>query len=93
MTQIVSGTQVAQTQPANTQAPVLVENPDSRPWYLSKGVMGGFASLLAWLLMMFGIDVAQADVESITLAGITIAGAVASIVSVIGRLTAKRPVG
>jgi hypothetical protein len=55
--------------------------------------MGGFASLLAWLFMMFGIDVAAADVEAITLAGITIAGAVASIVAIIGRLTAKRPVG
>lgn len=93
MTQIVSGAQAAQTQPLAAPAPVLVENPDARPWYLSKGVMGGFASLLAWLFMMFGIDIAAADVEAITLAGITIAGAVASIVSIIGRLTAKRPVG
>lgn len=93
MTQIVSGSAPAQqTAPVN-QAPVLVENPDARPWFLSKGVMGGFASLLAWLFMMFGIDVAAADVEAITLAGITIAGAVASIVAIIGRLTAKRPVG
>lgn len=92
MTQIVSGGVSAPQAAPAYQAPVLVENPDSRAWFLSKGVMGGFASLIAWLLMMFGIDIAQVDVEAITLAGITIAGAVASIISIIGRLTAKRPI-
>lgn len=87
MTQIISD-----TRPAQVEQDIVIENPDARPFWASKGVVGGFVSLLAWLGTMFGLDLAQTDVETLTMAFVAIAGAVASIVSIIGRLTAKRPI-
>lgn len=92
MTQIVSGTQVAQTQPANTQAQVLVENPDARPFWMSKGVIGGFLAFVGGIGAMFGLDLAQTDIETLTVAAFNIVTAVGAILAIVGRLTAKAPI-
>ena len=71
---------------------VVVENPDAKSWFASKGVQGGIVAVVMWLLTLVGLDLTQLEVETIVAAGVAIVGALASIWGIIGRLTAKKPI-
>lgn len=71
---------------------VLVENPDAKSWYASKAVQGGIVAVLMWLATLVNLDLAAFEVETLVAAIVSIIGAVASVYSIIGRLTAKKPI-
>lgn len=71
---------------------VVVENPDAKSWFASKGVQGGIVAVVMWLLTLVGLDLTALEVETIVAAGVAIVGALASIWGIIGRLTAKKPI-
>lgn len=66
---------------------------DSKKWYLSKGVVGGGVSLLAFVAMIFGYAVTEADQVALTELVVAIGGAVASVVGIIGRIKADKKIG
>ena len=71
---------------------VLVENPDAKPWFASKGVQGGIVAVVMWLLTLVSIDATALEVQTIVASVTAIVGALASIWGIIGRLTAKKPI-
>jgi hypothetical protein len=77
------------TRPADE---VVVENPDAKSWFASKGVQGGIAAVLMWLFTLVSIDATTLEVETIVASVTAIVGALASIWGIIGRLTAKKPI-
>jgi hypothetical protein len=71
---------------------VVVENPDAKSWFASKGVQGGIVAVLMWLLTLVSIDATALEVETLVASAVSIVGALASIWGIIGRLTAKKPI-
>lgn len=71
---------------------VVVENPDAKSWFASKGVQGGIVAVVMWLLTLVSVDATTLEVETVVSSVIAIIGALASIWGIIGRLTAKKPI-
>ena len=71
---------------------VSVENPDAKSWFASKAVQGGIVSVLMWLATLVNLDLATWEVETVVAAITSIVGAAATVYSIIGRLTAKKPI-
>lgn len=61
----------------------------SKPWYLSKGVIGGVGSIVAGILMIAGVDTVDAT-DGVNAALGAIAG-LSGVVAVWGRIAAKGP--
>lgn len=61
---------------------------DVKQWYLSKTVWGALLALGASVLQFTGIQVGAADQSTIADSAVAIAGAVGSLVTVYGRVTA-----
>jgi NADPH-dependent curcumin reductase CurA len=72
---------------------VFMAEQDSKKWYLSKGVVGGFVSLLAFVALLFGYTVTESDQVVLTELVVAISGAVASVVGIIGRIKADTKIG
>ena len=62
---------------------------DGKPWYQSRGVIGGLVAVGAGIGSLFGVDVDQATATDIGLQIGTVAGAV---FAVIGRIGAEKPI-
>ncbi len=71
---------------------VVVENPDAKSWYASKAIQGGIVGVLMWLATLVNLDLAEWEVQTIVAAVTSIIGAAASVYSIIGRLTARKPI-
>lgn len=65
-------------------------NPDlntpSKPWFLSKSVIGGIVAGAAGITGLYGMDLDQAELEGIL---VGVGGIVGSILAIYGRVTAK----
>jgi hypothetical protein len=70
---------------------VAVENPDAKSWFASKAIQGGIVAVLMWLATLVNLDLAEWEAQTIVAAITSIVGAAATVYSIIGRLTAKRP--
>lgn len=70
-----------------------MEEQDTKPWYLSKGVVGGAVAVLASIAGLFHYSIAPADqaqlVELITGLGALVGGGVA----IVGRIAASKKIG
>lgn len=64
-----------------------------KPWYQSKGVWGSVIAFVAIVAGMLGFDLTDADQESLAEIAVAIGGALAALVGLIGRLTARARVG
>lgn len=61
----------------------------NKPWYLSRGVVGGMVSILAGILTAFGLEVDQPALTDTALAAAEVIGGA---VAVYGRIKATQPV-
>ena len=66
-----------------------VTKPAAKPWWQSKGVVGGFIAAAAPVVALFGVDV---DVEQTTQIARQCAGLVGGVLAVYGRVKADSPV-
>lgn len=68
-------------------------NIETKPWYASKGVIGGVVAVLAGISALFGYSVSAADQASLIelLAGL--AGTAGGLLAIVGRVTAKQAIG
>lgn len=65
---------------------------NNKHWYLSKGVIGGVVAFVCGVLLTTGVlneQVAEADINTIADKIVAIVGALAALVAIIGRITAK----
>lgn len=60
----------------------------TKPWWKSKGVIGGLVAIIAGLGGLFGLDVDQAALTDILL---QLSAAVGGVVAVVGRFKAQKP--
>jgi uncharacterized membrane protein len=66
---------------------------DVKPWYQSKGVWGSIMAFVAIVAGVFGFDLTDADQESFAEIAVAIGGALAALLGLVGRLTARARVG
>ena len=59
---------------------------DNKPWYKSRGVLGGAAATIAGVAATFGLDL---DADQLTETLLAIGAAVGGIVAIVGRVRAK----
>lgn len=60
---------------------------ETKPWYMSKGVIGGAGAIIAGALGLFNVDLAAADIQPLLISAGTV---VTGILALIGRLGAKK---
>ncbi len=61
----------------------------TKPWWKSKGVIGGLVAVIAGLAGLFGVDVDQPVLTDIIL---QVGAAIGGVLAVIGRIKAEKPV-
>lgn len=64
--------------------------PETKPWWASKGVWGGVVAAAAGLAGLWGVTVGPAEVEQIVTLFTAVTSAVAGLVAVWGRIRASR---
>lgn len=62
---------------------------DEKPWYLSRGIIGGVVAVIAAIAGAFGHTVAPADQAALIDALADIGGAAGGILAIYGRAKAK----
>jgi hypothetical protein len=70
-----------------------VENNDSKPWYLSKGVIGGAVAVVASIAGLFNYSIAPDDQAQLVELIIGITTLVGGGVAIVGRITASKKIG
>ncbi len=60
---------------------------ETKPWYLSKGILGSLGAVVAGILTMWIPDVKADDISNILIGG---GGVAAGILALIGRIGAKK---
>jgi uncharacterized membrane protein len=63
---------------------------ETKPWYLSKGVMGSAGAITAGVLGMFFTEVDAEHVKEVLLSGGTF---VSGLIALVGRLKANKKIG
>jgi hypothetical protein len=66
---------------------------DNKPWYASRGVLGGLVAALAGLASLFGYAVAPADQAALTELAVGVAAAGGGLLAIIGRVLATKAIG
>jgi len=64
-----------------------------KPWYLSRGVVGGLVAAVLPLLGLFGVSLSAEDQLQLVNVIVALATSVAGVVAIVGRLKADRPIG
>lgn len=62
----------------------------TKPWYLSKGVMGSAGAIIAGILGLWYSDIKADDVTNVLIAA---GGTISAVVALWGRLSAKDKIG
>ncbi len=70
-----------------------MENNDSKPWYLSKGVIGGAVAVVASIAGLFNYSIAPDDQAQLVELIIGITTLVGGGVAIVGRITASKKIG
>ena len=65
---------------------------DSKSWYKSKTVWGGLVALAGGLASLFGLETDAASSEAAASALTDMAIAIGSLVAIVGRFQAQRPI-
>lgn len=69
-----------------------METEEAKPWYQSRGVIGGIVAAIAGIAAVFKVNIAP-EMQSVLVDGlIGLAGAVGGILAVIGRIKASKKV-
>lgn len=66
---------------------------DIKPWYQSKGVIGGLVAVASVVAGAAGYNLSPDDQEAVVLALSAVGSAVGALLSVYGRLRANRKIG
>lgn len=64
--------------------------PETKPWYLSRGVWGGLIALAIAAASAFGYSVAETDVEQLQSLATSLVAAASGILSILGRIRASK---
>lgn len=68
-------------------------NAETKPWYASKGVVGGIVAVAAGGAALFGYSISPADQASLVELAAGLASAIGGVLAVWGRISATRTIG
>lgn len=63
---------------------------ESKPWYLSKGIMGSAGGIIAMVLGLWYTDVKADDITAVLIGA---GGVISSVLGLYGRLAASKKIG